>query len=282
MTAGHVGRGRPRAGRDRVATAPDGRRIADGPDATPGASRSRRRPTRASRGRRAAPAARGRALVARAARGRRRDRRSCIVASPSTSGPALRRSAEREGSKYLERPMHIGRLSARLTPGVFVVDDLVIEGLTPQRPSVPDRQEDHRRAAVVDRLHPQADRRVGRHDRLEHGRRDASRTAATTFPKFTPDANDAQPGRAGSRRRCEACSAPRGQFTYEDHGTPWSTVAPQLDVHAVPQRRRPTTIAARASFSDGTDQDPDYEPFRATCSRGSRSTAARCTSTASI
>ncbi len=28
--------------------------------------------------------------------------------------------------------MHIGRLSAKLTPGVFVVEDLLIEGLTPQ------------------------------------------------------------------------------------------------------------------------------------------------------
>jgi hypothetical protein len=41
-------------------------------------------------------------------------------------------SAEREGSKYMERPMHIGRISAKLTPGVFVVEDLLIEGLAPQ------------------------------------------------------------------------------------------------------------------------------------------------------
>ena len=27
--------------------------------------------------------------------------------------------------------MHIGRLSAKITPGVFVVEDLVIEGLQP-------------------------------------------------------------------------------------------------------------------------------------------------------
>ena len=47
-------------------------------------------------------------------------------------GPALRGRAEREGSKFIERPMHIGRLSAKLRPGVFVVEDLVIEGLTPQ------------------------------------------------------------------------------------------------------------------------------------------------------
>ncbi len=32
----------------------------------------------------------------------------------------------------MERPMHIGRLSAKLTPGVFVIEDLMIEGLSPQ------------------------------------------------------------------------------------------------------------------------------------------------------
>ncbi|HEX2453474.1 MAG TPA: hypothetical protein VHI99_07220, partial [Vicinamibacterales bacterium] len=46
-------------------------------------------------------------------------------------GPAVRARAESEGSKFIERPMHIGRLSAKLTPGVFVIEDLVIEGLTP-------------------------------------------------------------------------------------------------------------------------------------------------------
>src|SRR5262245_59779114 len=46
-------------------------------------------------------------------------------------GPSLRARAEREGSKFIERPMHIGRLSAKLTPGVFVIEDLVIEGLKP-------------------------------------------------------------------------------------------------------------------------------------------------------
>src|SRR3954470_15305888 len=47
-------------------------------------------------------------------------------------GPSLRKRAETEGAKFIERPMHIGRLSARLVPGSFVIEDLVIEGLTPQ------------------------------------------------------------------------------------------------------------------------------------------------------
>ena len=46
-------------------------------------------------------------------------------------GPAVRKRAEEQGSKYLLRPLHIGRGSARLIPGVFVFEDLMIEGLTP-------------------------------------------------------------------------------------------------------------------------------------------------------
>src|SRR5262245_50703803 len=46
-------------------------------------------------------------------------------------GPTLRKRAESEGSKYIQRPMHIGKLEATLIPGVFVVRDLMIEGLEP-------------------------------------------------------------------------------------------------------------------------------------------------------
>jgi hypothetical protein len=49
-------------------------------------------------------------------------------------GPHLRERAEREGTKYMQRPLHIGRLSAKLTPGVFVIEDILIEGLEPGHP----------------------------------------------------------------------------------------------------------------------------------------------------
>ncbi len=46
-------------------------------------------------------------------------------------GPSLRGRAEREGSKWLQRPLHIGTLSVRLLRGEFVIDDLRVEGLGP-------------------------------------------------------------------------------------------------------------------------------------------------------
>jgi len=46
-------------------------------------------------------------------------------------GPTLRARVEREASAYLERPVHIGAFHATLRPGIFVLSDVVIEGLTP-------------------------------------------------------------------------------------------------------------------------------------------------------
>ena len=71
-------------------------------------------------------------LWSRTARAHRRVVAGVIVTFLTVDlGPSLRAQAEKEGSKYLERPMHIGRLSAKITPGVFVVENLVIEGLEP-------------------------------------------------------------------------------------------------------------------------------------------------------
>ncbi len=54
--------------------------------------------------------------------------------------------------------------------------------------------------------------------------------------------------------------AHRGEFTYQDHGTPWSTVARNLDVTV---GRPATEYRGQASFSDGTVKIQSYEPMRA-------------------
>src|SRR5262245_16269091 len=46
-------------------------------------------------------------------------------------GPGLRALAEREGSRRIQRPMHIGSLGVHLLNGKFVLNDFVIEGLSP-------------------------------------------------------------------------------------------------------------------------------------------------------
>ena len=53
-----------------------------------------------------------------------------IVASLTVDlGPAARQALETQGSKYLERPMRIGRLSIHVLTGKYVIEDIVIDGL---------------------------------------------------------------------------------------------------------------------------------------------------------
>src|SRR5688572_153824 len=55
-----------------------------------------------------------------------------IVASLTIDlGPRVHGIAEREGSKRIDRPLHIGRLSIRLLTGRVIVEDVLIEGKHP-------------------------------------------------------------------------------------------------------------------------------------------------------
>src|SRR5688500_15092563 len=46
-------------------------------------------------------------------------------------GPYVKGEAEKRASAYLDRKMTIGRVSAKVTPGVFEFHDVVIAGLKP-------------------------------------------------------------------------------------------------------------------------------------------------------
>src|SRR5687768_18332387 len=47
-------------------------------------------------------------------------------------GPHVKEEAEKRASAYLDRKMTIGSISAKLTPGEFVLHDIVIQGLRPE------------------------------------------------------------------------------------------------------------------------------------------------------
>ena len=69
-----------------------------------------------------------------------------VACSRSTSGPSLRGLAEREGSKRLQRPLHIGGLSVRLLRGEFIVEQAAHRGPDAVRRPVLRRRADHRSA----------------------------------------------------------------------------------------------------------------------------------------
>jgi len=65
-----------------------------------------------------------------------------LVASITVDlGPVVRAKAEDAGSKYIERPLHIGALKIRLLTGKVVVENLTIDDLHPgDRPFFTARQ----------------------------------------------------------------------------------------------------------------------------------------------
>lgn len=168
-------------------------------------------------------------------------------------GPALRRRAEVEGSKRVHRPMRIGRLSVRLLQGRFVLEDFVIEGLAPtDRPFLRAKRIELstpwstllRKELLFDSIVMTDWQMVV--ETWPNGRH--------SFPKLTPD------GPSGPKRfttTLQYVRATRGEFTLEDHGTPWSTVARNLDVTVT----KVFEYRGRASFSGGTVTFQNYVPM---------------------
>ena len=158
----------------------------------------------------------------------------------------------------MERPMHIGRLSAKLTPGVFVVEDLLIEGLTPtDRPFLKAKKIEVKlpwwtafsRKLIIESVTLTDWEMVveswpgGRH----------------SFPKIMPKNRRTGPSRFTTTLRYVL--ATRGQFTYDDHATPWSSVARNLTLQL---HRSDVTNDYRGtvSITNGTVQIQAYQPFR--------------------
>ena len=98
----------------------------------------------------------------------------------SRSHSALRALAERQGTSYLKRPLHIGGISALPRARSLCPARCRDRGQAPRRPARSWRRSHRRRRALVDDLPAGAPRE--RHARrLGHGRRVAGPTACTTF-----------------------------------------------------------------------------------------------------
>jgi translocation and assembly module TamB len=174
-------------------------------------------------------------------------------------GPSLRQRAEREASKQIQRPMRIGRLSARMLPGVFVIEDVMIEGLNPQdRPFLTAKTITVRlpwwtaftRKLTIESIDMTDWRMLV--ETFPNNRHN--------FPRFTRTRSGAGPRRFTTTLK--SMSATRGEFVYEDHTTPWTTVARNLNVSLF-RSFALNDYRGTASFSNGTIRIQSYEPFRA-------------------
>jgi hypothetical protein len=145
-------------------------------------------------------------------------------------GPSVKALAEREGSRLMKRPIHIGALKVRLIRGRVELDDFLVEGLKPtDRPFFTAKHLSfsfdwsglaQRRPEIIMTSVEMTDWRM-LVERF-HG--------YDNFPKFRD--TKAPPRTTPSRfvTTLKYFRGDRGYFAYEDHEFPWSVQAPNLDL----------------------------------------------------
>ena len=181
------------------------------------------------------------------------------IGDVTINGKSLRTIAEERATKFLERPLHIGSLSAHLTPGRFVLRDVSIEGPTPQ-----DRPFFSAKQITVDvpwwTLFNQ--RQLYIEIRLSAWRMvvEKGRDGQTFVPRFTSRTPSDKP--FPLKIRGLAVYGSDGEFIYDDHATPWSVIGRNLKFDLV-RSNNLNTYVGLAEFSKGTVQIQKYEPMEA-------------------
>lgn len=178
-------------------------------------------------------------------------------------GPVLRARAERAASNWLDRPMTIGRLGVRIGAGRFVVEDLRVAGLTPEaRPWLEAKRLEIsltwgallHREVLVDTIEMTDWQMVV--ESFVGGTHNWPRLNGPPRPPPT------QPRPVVTTMKY--VHAYRGAFVYDDHGSRWGVVAPNLDVTVA----KLDTYQGTASFTGGTVSFSDFLPMAAAMSTG--------------
>ena len=182
---------------------------------------------------------------------------AAIVASVTVDlGPLVRARAERAASDYIERPLHIGALKIRLLTGTVLVEDLRIDGVHPgDRPFFTAKQV----AVALDWLPAFArkpDITIGAVEMTDWQMLVEKWDGGHNFPRFNHD-DGKPPGPKRVTTTLRWLRAYRGQFTFEDHETPWGVVCRNLDVNIT----NLPTYHGTASFSGGTVTIQDFVPM---------------------
>jgi len=168
--------------------------------------------------------------------------------------PDLKARAERAASNWLQRPVHIGKLGASLVPGVFTVDEVVIDGKHPgDRPFFRAG-----RVYVYVPLWSLAARRANLPVQL--WLTDWQMTVENfpdghNMPRLTGPKRE--PGRPLWFTTTVTAYASGGQFIYDDHLLPWSVRAPNLNFALVRADNLKQYVGV-ATFSGGGVKIQNY------------------------
>lgn len=171
-------------------------------------------------------------------------------------GPGVRGVAERAGANYLNREFTIGRLSIRLLTGHFIVEDLRIGGL----------EKGHQPFLVAKTIDVSMDVTALAHREvlIESVRMTGWQMAVETwpngrhsFPRFTRERKE-PPGPKRFVTTVRSVVATGGEFSFKDHGVPWSTVARNLEVTV----EKTTGYGGTAKFRNATIAIQQYLPMQ--------------------
>jgi hypothetical protein len=177
---------------------------------------------------------------------------SAIVASLTIDlGPQVRALGERAASRQLKREVRIGRLSIHVLRGRVVVEDFSIGGLKPaDRPFFTAK----RLSLGLDWSTAWTREITISSVEMTDWNMLVERWAdGHNFPKFTSDSS-------GPRRfttTLKYLRAWRGQFTYDDHESPWSVVAPNADLNIT----KAPDYRGAVVFHGGVVKIQDYLPM---------------------
>ena len=144
-------------------------------------------------------------------------------------GPAVHALAEREATRQLQRPVHLGPLRILVARGVVEVRDFSIEGLHPaDRPFLTAT----RLLISLDwskAIARQPEFIITSVDLTDWRMLVEKWEDEDNFPKIPRNENPSN-GPPRTTTTLNYLRAWRGQFTYEDHESPWSVVAPNVDL----------------------------------------------------
>lgn len=186
---------------------------------------------------------------------------AAVVAAILTSflsvdlGPELRDLAERRGSAYLERPLHISSVRVELWSGRFVADTVVIEGVTPE--STP-----FLRAERVYLTVPW--RALFRKELILEVELDAwvmqieSWVGRSSTPRVMPRGGG---GPSPVAVTVNNVFARGGRFTYIDHVLPWNITCENAAINFVRSRSLDAYVAT-LGFQGGVINIQKYQPMR--------------------
>jgi hypothetical protein len=170
-------------------------------------------------------------------------------------GRSLRGLAERRGSDYLERRLHIGRITALITPGAFALHDVVIEGRKPgDRPFLKARRIDVQLYWL-----PLFSNRVVLDVRLSDWQMVMETFAdGHNLPRFAPKTAGTGPRRFTTT--VNFVYARNGEYTFADHVTPWSVVCRNLSFNLVRAENLKAYVGT-AYFDSGVVQIQKFRPM---------------------